>query len=86
MTRSTTELLQRNAHHGLSWWLEVFTLSCKRNLDAFSELLYNLCMSEKKEQKVPSKDQARDDRLKAALKSNMAKRKVQAKARNKNEK
>ena len=43
-------------------------------------------MSEKKEQKVPSKDQARDDRLKAALKSNMAKRKVQAKARNKNEK
>jgi hypothetical protein len=41
-------------------------------------------MSEKKEQKVPSKDQARDDRLKAALKSNMAKRKAQAKARNKN--
>jgi hypothetical protein len=43
-------------------------------------------MSEKKEQTVPSKDQARDDRLKAALKSNMAKRKAQAKARNKNEK
>jgi len=43
-------------------------------------------MSEKKEQKVPSKDQARDDRLKAAMKSNMTKRKAQAKARNKNKK
>jgi hypothetical protein len=43
-------------------------------------------MSEKKEQTVPSKDKARDGRLKAALKSNMAKRKAQAKARNKNEK
>ncbi|MDG2405843.1 MAG: hypothetical protein P8M25_13095 [Paracoccaceae bacterium] len=39
-------------------------------------------MSEKKEQKMPSKGQARDDRLKAALKSNLAKRKAQAKARN----
>ena len=86
MTRSTTELLQPNAHRGRRRSLEVITLSCKRNLDAFSELLYKLCMSEKKEQKVPSKDQARDDRLKAALKSNMTKRKAQAKARNKNKK
>ena len=86
MTLSNTWLLQPNERFDCKRRLDLITLSNERNLDAFSDLLYNPSMSEKKEQKMPFKDQARDDRLKAALKSNLAKRKAQAKVRNKKKK
>ena len=50
----------------------------KGNLDCFSRLLYEVFMSSK----TPAKPAAsRDDRLKAALKANMARRKAQTRAR-----
>lgn len=54
---------------------------CKGNLDGFFRLSYTGFMADKKTPKSNGKSAAREDRLKAALKANMARRKSQAKAR-----
>ena len=54
---------------------------CKGNLDGFFRLSYTGFMADKKTPKSNGKSAAREDRLKAALKANMARRKAQAKAR-----
>lgn len=54
---------------------------CKSILDGFFTLSYRSLMAEKKTPKNDGSAAAREDRLKAALKANMARRKAQAKAR-----
>jgi len=54
---------------------------CKGNLDGFFRLSYTGFMADKKTPKSGGNSPAREDRLKAALKANMARRKAQAKAR-----
>ncbi|AZV76936.1 hypothetical protein EBB79_02845 [Parasedimentitalea marina] len=54
---------------------------CKGNLDGFSTLSYTGFMADKKTPKSNGNSAAREDRLKAALKVNMARRKAQARAR-----
>ncbi|WIY27703.1 hypothetical protein [Parasedimentitalea psychrophila] len=54
---------------------------CKGNLDGFFTLSYTGFMADKKTPKSNGSSTAREDRLKAALKVNMARRKAQAKAR-----
>ena len=54
---------------------------CKGNLDGFFRLSYTGFMADKKTPKSGSNSPVREDRLKAALKANMARRKAQAKAR-----
>ncbi len=51
-------------------------------LDGFFRVLYRKIMADKKTPKSPAKSgSTREDRLKAALKANLARRKAQAKAR-----
>jgi hypothetical protein len=54
---------------------------CKGNLDGFFRLSYTGFMADNKTPKSNGSSAAREDRLKAALKVNMARRKAQAKAR-----
>ncbi len=54
---------------------------CKSILDGFFALSYRSLMAEKKTPKNAGSAASREDRLKAALKANMARRKAQAKAR-----
>jgi len=53
----------------------------KGNLDGFFTLSYTGYMADKKTPKSSSSSPSREDRLKVALKANMARRKAQAKAR-----
>ncbi len=53
----------------------------KSILDGFFALSYRSLMAEKKTPKNDRSAVSREDRLKAALKANMARRKAQAKAR-----
>lgn len=53
----------------------------KSILDGFFALSYRSSMAEKKTPKNDGSAASREDRLKAALKANMARRKAQAKAR-----
>ena len=77
---STTELQQ----HAVGASLDVILPIRKCNLDGFLSLLYGINMTGKKKEKNNQHSaQTREDRLKAALKANMAKRKAQAKARSK---
>ena len=50
-------------------------------LDGLPCLRYCRAMTEKKPKAAKARDEARQDRLKQALKSNLAKRKAQARAR-----
>ncbi|MEL0438265.1 hypothetical protein [Phycobacter sp. K97] len=53
----------------------------KTILDGFFTLRYTRFMADKKSPKTSAQPANREDRLKAALKANMARRKAQAKAR-----
>ncbi|MDE4096763.1 hypothetical protein PXK30_00145 [Phaeobacter gallaeciensis] len=53
----------------------------KTILDGFFTLSYTRFMADKKSPKTSAQSTTREDRLKAALKANMARRKAQAKAR-----
>jgi hypothetical protein len=53
----------------------------KTILDGFFALSYTRFMADKKSPKTSAQSTNREDRLKAALKANMARRKAQAKAR-----
>ena len=56
---------------------------CKRNLDPFLHVMYGKCMERKTTpiNKAKKSASSREDRLKAALKANMGRRKAQARAR-----
>ncbi|MQQ10251.1 hypothetical protein GFB49_17420 [Epibacterium sp. SM1979] len=53
----------------------------QEHLDGFFSLSYRSFMADPKTPKKQGSDANREDRLKAALKANMARRKAQAKAR-----
>jgi hypothetical protein len=61
--------------------IKAIHLSRKRNLDGLPRLRYVALMSRKPSPGGTPKAKAREDRLKAALKANLARRKAQAAAR-----